>query len=101
MMDPAYFIGRKAIVDWINSTFQMNLGKIEETASGAVACQIVDAIFPGELPMAKVRWDCKVGRVAAAAESSAVLYVYVFPGINLQATGLIKWAGMVSIAEIE
>lgn len=34
MMDPAYFVGRRAIIDWINNTFQMNLAKIEETASG-------------------------------------------------------------------
>ena len=33
-MDPAYFVGRKAILDWLNNTFQMNLSKIEETASG-------------------------------------------------------------------
>jgi hypothetical protein len=37
MMDPAYFVGRKAILDWLNNTFQMNLAKIEETASGAFA----------------------------------------------------------------
>jgi hypothetical protein len=34
MMDPAYFVGRRAILDWTNNTFQMNLQKIEETASG-------------------------------------------------------------------
>lgn len=34
MMDPAYFVGRKAILEWLNGTFQMNLSKIEETASG-------------------------------------------------------------------
>lgn len=35
MMDPAYFVGRRAILDWLNNTFHMNLAKIEETASGA------------------------------------------------------------------
>ena len=35
MMDAAYFVGRRAILEWINTTFQMNLAKIEETASGA------------------------------------------------------------------
>lgn len=80
MMDPAYFVGRKAILHWLNDTFQMNLSKIEETASGAlilclagtrqrvvqlrstagaVACAILDAVFPGEVPMSKVRWDAK------------------------------------------
>lgn len=47
MMDPAYFVGRKAILGWLNDTFQMSLTKIEETASGAVACQILDMIYPG------------------------------------------------------
>lgn len=29
------FVGRKAILDWLNGTFGMHLEKIEETASGA------------------------------------------------------------------
>ena len=24
-----------------------------------MACQIVDAVFPGDMPMSKVRWDAK------------------------------------------
>lgn len=59
MMDPAFFVGRKAILDWLNTTFQMNLQKIEESASGAVACQLLDAIYPGDVTMSKVRWDGK------------------------------------------
>jgi hypothetical protein len=31
------FVGRKAILDWLNGTFGMHLEKIEETASGACA----------------------------------------------------------------
>jgi hypothetical protein len=34
MMDPAYFVGRKEIVEWINDTLQLNLAKVEQTASG-------------------------------------------------------------------
>ena len=49
MMDAAFQIGRKALLDWLNSTFSLRLTKIEETSNGAVACQIVDAVFPGEL----------------------------------------------------
>jgi RP/EB family microtubule-associated protein len=59
MMDSAFFVGRRAILDWLNSSFAMNVSKIEETASGAVACQILDAIYPGEVPMTRVRWDAK------------------------------------------
>ena len=58
-MDSAFFVGRRAILDWLNSSFAMNVSKIEETASGAVACQILDAIYPGEVPMTRVRWDAK------------------------------------------
>ena len=35
MMDPAYFVGRKPILDWLNATFGMHLTKVEETANGA------------------------------------------------------------------
>lgn len=48
IMDQAYFVGRKEILAWLNDTYSLNLGKIEETASGAVACQIADSVFPGE-----------------------------------------------------
>jgi len=34
MMDPAYFVGRRQILEWLNSTFSMSLTKIEQTASG-------------------------------------------------------------------
>jgi len=59
MMDPAYFVGRRQILEWLNSTFSMSLTKIEQTASGAVACQIMDMIYPGTVPMGKVRWDAR------------------------------------------
>lgn len=34
IMDEAYFVGRKAILHWINTTFDLNVAKIEDTASG-------------------------------------------------------------------
>lgn len=34
MMDQAFFVGRKEIIGWLNETLQLNLGKVEETASG-------------------------------------------------------------------
>lgn len=59
MMDDAYFVGRKPILDWLNDLLALKLTKIEETASGAVACQVLDALFPGQVPMAKVNWGAK------------------------------------------
>eukprot|EP00752_Nemacystus_decipiens_P016779 g15016.t1 len=60
MMDPAYFVGRKEILDWLNGYLDLNLSKVEETCSGAVACQLVDSLFPGKVPMSKVNWDAKM-----------------------------------------
>lgn len=59
MMDGAFFVGRKEIMDWINETLSLNLSKVEETASGAVACQLLDIMYPGEVPMHKVNWAAK------------------------------------------
>jgi RP/EB family microtubule-associated protein len=47
MMDGAFFVGRKEIVDWINDTLDLNLQKVEQTASGAIACQLLDIMHPG------------------------------------------------------
>ena len=57
MMDAGYFVGRKEIVDWVNETLQLSLSKVEQTASGAVACQLLDRIYPGKVPLSKVNWD--------------------------------------------
>lgn len=59
MMDGAFFVGRKEIMDWVNSTLDINLAKIEDTASGAVACQLFDIMHPGVVPMHKVDWTAK------------------------------------------
>ena len=58
-MDPAYFIGRRELLEWVNTLLDVNLTKIEQTASGAYSCQIVDACFPGKIRLKKIRWDAK------------------------------------------
>lgn len=60
MMDAGYFVGRKEIVDWVNETLQLSLTKVEQTASGAVACQLLDRIYPGKVPLNKVNWEAKL-----------------------------------------
>lgn len=59
MMDSAYFVGRKELLDFFNDLLDLNLGKIEETATGAVACQIADLLFPGSIPMSRVNWGAR------------------------------------------
>jgi microtubule-associated protein, RP/EB family len=59
MMDSAYFIGRKELLDFFNELLDLNLTKIEQTASGTIACQITDLIFPGSIPMSKVNWAAR------------------------------------------
>ena len=60
MMDAAYFVGKAKILSFFNDLLQINLSKIEETASGAVACQLTEYVFPGSIPMARVNWEAKV-----------------------------------------
>lgn len=59
MMDAAYFTGRKDILEWINQTLALGVTKIETTCTGAIACQLIDAHFPGKVPMSKVNWEAR------------------------------------------
>lgn len=59
MMDEAYFVGRREILQWINETLQLNLAKIEQTANGCVAIQMLDLLHPGRVPVHKVKWNAQ------------------------------------------
>ncbi|PAA82026.1 hypothetical protein BOX15_Mlig019891g1, partial [Macrostomum lignano] len=50
-------LSRHEILNWINDCLQINLAKIEELASGAVYCQLMDVLFPGTLNMKRVKFN--------------------------------------------
>lgn len=59
IMDPAYFVGRKEVLRWLNELLSTDFKKVEETANGASACQVLDIMFKGKVPMRKVNWGAK------------------------------------------
>jgi RP/EB family microtubule-associated protein len=58
-MDQAYFTGRKELLDFFNDLLELNLAKIEQTATGAVACQLTEYVYPKSIDMRKVNWEAK------------------------------------------
>jgi len=59
MMEGAFFVSRSDILNWINSTLKLNLSKIEQTASGSIALQMIDIMYPGKVPVNKVKWNAR------------------------------------------
>merc|ERR1719188_1807836 len=59
MMEGAFFVSRTDLIAWVNSLLQVNLTKVEQCASGAVYCQILDACHPNTVAMRKVNWMAK------------------------------------------
>jgi RP/EB family microtubule-associated protein len=59
IMDPAFMVGKATLLRWINDFFKLNYTKVEQCASGALHCQILDACFPGQVPLQKVNFDAK------------------------------------------
>jgi RP/EB family microtubule-associated protein len=59
MMEGAFFVGRVQLLEWVNKLLAVNLTKVEQCASGAIYCQVVDACYPGTVRMAKVNWMAK------------------------------------------
>lgn len=58
-MDGAFFVPRTQLLAWVNELLAINVEKIEQCASGAVYCQLVDAIYPGNVQLSKVNWMAK------------------------------------------
>lgn len=56
MMEGAFFVGRTELLEWVNGLLSVNLTKVEQAASGAIYCQILDSCHPGTVKMSKVNW---------------------------------------------
>lgn len=52
--------GRSALLKWLNDFFGIGYTKVEQCASGAIHCQIMDACFPGKVPLHKVNFEAKL-----------------------------------------
>ncbi len=48
IMEGAYFVGRGELLTWINNLVGVNYTKIEQTASGAAHCIVLNSIYPGK-----------------------------------------------------
>lgn len=59
MMEGAYFVPRKELLAWLNSFYKFSYDKIEQVCTGAAHCQIVDSLFPGQVPLHKVNFSAK------------------------------------------
>mmetsp|Transcript_29842 Transcript_29842/g.62376 ORF Transcript_29842/g.62376 Transcript_29842/m.62376 type:complete len:493 (-) Transcript_29842:116-1594(-) len=59
-MSASSFVSRQELVDFLNDLLHLKLTKIEETSSGAIACQIIELIFPGAIPLHRINWDAKL-----------------------------------------
>ena len=58
--DKAYFTSKSELLSWINSTLDLDIKGIEQTITGAIFCQLLDAAHPGTVRMNKVNWKAKL-----------------------------------------
>jgi RP/EB family microtubule-associated protein len=52
-------MSRGELLTWLNDLLKINLTKIEQLGSGAVYCQLIDALYFGTIPLNKVNWKAK------------------------------------------
>jgi len=59
MMEGAYFVGRVELLNWLNDFLQLDYKKVEQVCSGSAYCQLMDALYPGKVPLSKVNFNAK------------------------------------------
>jgi RP/EB family microtubule-associated protein len=57
MIKTGYFTPRQEIIAWINHVLKTDLSKIEQLGSGSIYCHLLDAAYPGKVPLHKVKWQ--------------------------------------------
>ena len=58
--DKAYFASKSELLTWVSTTLNLEIKSIEETQTGAIFCQLLDALHPGTVRMSKVNWRAKL-----------------------------------------
>ena len=58
--DKAYFASKSELLTWVSTTLNLEIKAIEETQTGAIFCQLLDALHPGTVRMNKVNWRAKL-----------------------------------------
>ncbi|XP_047536254.1 microtubule-associated protein RP/EB family member 1 isoform X4 [Vanessa atalanta] len=49
-------LSRHDMLAWVNDCLQSNFAKIEELCTGAAYCQFMDMLFPGSVPMKRIKF---------------------------------------------
>jgi len=53
-------LSRHEMLAWVNGNLQSQFGKIEELGTGAAYCQFMDMMFPGSVPLKRVKFSSKL-----------------------------------------
>jgi len=59
LQHPAFAVSKVILLQWIEETFQLKYSKVEELATGAMYCQVLDCLYPGQMRMNLVLWNSK------------------------------------------
>ena len=59
IMHAAFQVPKTVLLKWINEFYELQYTKVEQCATGAIHCQILDSIYPGKIAMSKVNWEAK------------------------------------------
>ncbi|EAY18896.1 EB1 protein [Trichomonas vaginalis G3] len=54
------YVGKTQLIEWMNKTLDLEYTKVEDCANGAAFCQIIDAIYPGTVPMGRVNFNAQL-----------------------------------------